>query len=151
MLDPTLLRGQLAETAARLQATRGFAPPLTPVAFRAAVGIDADVRAIQPRITYLDNSRLFGANIGFTMMLPIVQRHADFTLTAPDLGLGAPIQALVQAGLNTQAAALSRPATGIGDFEMGGILHWELADNQALTLVSTFVVPSISSRSLKTL
>ena len=25
---------------------------------------------------------------------------------------------------------------------MGGILHWELADNQALTLVSTFVVPT---------
>lgn len=124
------------------QATRGFAPPVTPLTFRAKVGIDTDIRAVQPRITYLDNTRVFGANIGFTMMLPIVQRHADFTLTAPDLGLGAPTQAGVQAGLNTQAAALSRPGTGIGDLELGGILHWELADNQAMTLVTTFVVPT---------
>lgn len=109
--------------------------------YRAAVDVNIDVRAIQPRITYIDNTRWLGANLGFTMMLPIVQRHADFKLTSlvPE-----PINtgANVQAGLNDAAAALSRPATGIGDFEFGGIMHWELADNQALTLVNTFIVPT---------
>ena len=121
------------------QATRGFTNPLP---YRAKVGAEIDVRAVQPRITYIDNTRLFGANLGFTMMLPIVQRHGDFSLTAPDLGQGAGTQALVQGGLNQAAANLSRPATGIGDFEFGGIMHWELADNQALTLVNTFIVPT---------
>lgn len=123
------------------QATRGFGPGQDLPVFRAKVGIEADVRAIQPRITYLDNSRLFGANLGFTMMLPIVQRHADFTLTAP-ASLG-PAQAFIQQNaMNPTAKDLSRPGTGIGDLEFGGILHWELADNQAMTLVNTFVVPT---------
>ena len=109
--------------------------------YRAAVDVEVDVRAVQPRITYLDNTRLLGANLGFTVMLPIVQRHADFTLTSSvpepaNTGLG------VQAGLDQEAARLSRPGTGIGDLELGGILHWELADNQAMTLVTTFVVPT---------
>ncbi|MEK8085770.1 transporter [Aquabacterium sp. A3] len=115
-------------------------PPFVP-AFTAALDIDTNVRAVQPRITYLDNTRLWGANIGFTMMLPIVQRHADFSLTAPAGAFG-PFQSTVQAGLDAQAAQISGHVSGIGDFEMGGILHWELADNQAMTLVTTFVVPT---------
>jgi hypothetical protein len=120
------------------QATRGVTIPqgLTVIRFRAQVGAELDVRAIQPRITYIDNTRWLGANLGFTMMLPIVQRHGDFTLTAPaPFGGTQPI-------LDGVAANLSRPATGIGDFEFGGIMHWELADNQALTLVNTFIVPT---------
>jgi hypothetical protein len=119
------------------QATRGFTMAQSfPTDFRAQVGADIDVRAIQPRITYIDNTRWLGANLGFTMMLPIVQRHGDFTLTPPASLAG------LQPTLNGIAANLSRPATGIGDFEFGGIMHWELADNQALTLVNTFIVPT---------
>jgi hypothetical protein len=120
------------------QATRGVTIPQesTVTRFRALVDAEIDVRAIQPRITYIDNTRWLGANLGFTMMLPIVQRHGDFTLTAPGPFAG------FQPVLNSVAAELSRPASGIGDFEFGGIMHWELADNQALTLVNTFIVPT---------
>lgn len=126
------------------QATREFrtSAPLPVVPFRAKVGVDLNVRAVQPRITYIDNTRWLGANLGFTMMLPIVQRQGDFSLTAPNLGFGEAAQAGAQDKLNTAAAGLSRSGNGIGDFEFGGIMHWELADNQALTLVNTFIVPT---------
>jgi len=133
------LKGDDGKDATRRAATSA---PLPPTVFRAKLGIDTDVRAIQPRITYLDNTRLFGGNIGFTMMLPLVQRQADFSLTAPDLGFGAGAQGAVQAGLDTRARAISGRVTGIGDLEIGGIIHWELADNQAMTLVNTFVIPT---------
>lgn len=109
--------------------------------YRANVGLEADVRAIQPRITYIDNTRIFGGNVGFTMMLPLVQRKGEFTLasTVPE-PFNTGFQ--VQAGLDAEAALLSGRVTGIGDLEFGGIVHWELADNQALTLVNTFVVPT---------
>lgn len=133
------LKGDDGKDATRRAATSA---PLPVTVFPAKLGIDTDVRAIQPRITYLDNTRLFGGNIGFTMMLPIVQRQADFSLTAPPLGFGSGAQAAVQAGLDARAKAISGRVTGIGDLEIGGIVHWELADNQALTLVNTFVVPT---------
>lgn len=109
--------------------------------YRAKVGLEADVRAVQPRLTYLDNTRLFGGNIGFTMMLPLVQRKGNFTLTS---GVPEPLNSIfqVQAGLNEVADGLSGRVTGIGDLEIGGIIHWELADNQAMTLVNTFVIPT---------
>ncbi len=52
MLDPTLLRTQLAETAARLQATRGYA--LDVAAFEA---LEAERKAIQIRTQDLQNLR----------------------------------------------------------------------------------------------
>jgi hypothetical protein len=125
------------------QATRGFTTAQGfPLNFRAKVGAEIDVRAIQPRITYIDNTRWLGANLGFTMMLPIVQRHGDFSLTAPALPVLPIQQAGIQGILDAQAGLLGRSAAGIGDFEVGGIMHWELADNQALTLVNTFIVPT---------
>lgn len=114
----------------------------TPIPFDSKVDIDADVRAIQPRITYIDNTRVFGGNLGFTVMLPVVQREGKFALTPPDFGFGPLYQAAVQGVLDAQAKALSGRVSGIGDLEIGGIVHWELADNQAMTLVNTVVVPT---------
>jgi seryl-tRNA synthetase len=52
MLDPVLLRGQLADTAARLQATRGFAVDVA--AFDA---LEAERKQIQTRTQELQNLR----------------------------------------------------------------------------------------------
>ena len=52
MLDPTLLRAQLADTAARLQATRGF--HLDVMALEA---LEAERKAIQTRTQELQNQR----------------------------------------------------------------------------------------------
>ena len=52
MLDPTLLRGQLAETAARLQATRGFALDVP-----ALERLEAERKQIQTRTQELQNLR----------------------------------------------------------------------------------------------
>ncbi|HEU0153566.1 MAG TPA: serine--tRNA ligase [Arenimonas sp.] len=52
MLDPTLLRGQLADTAARLQATRGFALDVA-----ALERLEAERKQIQTRTQELQNLR----------------------------------------------------------------------------------------------
>jgi len=52
MLDPTLLRGQLAETAARLKATRGFDLDVA-----ALESLEAERKQIQTRTQELQNLR----------------------------------------------------------------------------------------------
>ena len=52
MLDPSLLRGQLAETAARLQATRGYALDVA-----ALESLESERKQIQGRTQELQNLR----------------------------------------------------------------------------------------------
>ena len=52
------------------QATNAIAG--APAQYRAAVGIDADTVALQPRVTYLGTNHFLGANVGFTAKLPMV-------------------------------------------------------------------------------
>src|SRR5690606_25119065 len=51
---------------------------------RAKVGIETDTYAVLPRLTYISTTRLLGANVGLTAMVPVVKRKADFVLTSTD-------------------------------------------------------------------
>lgn len=128
------------------------ATPITaPVAvpgLRSKVDVDTDTYAALPRFTYLSTTRVFGANLGFTIMLPLVKRKADFT--ASPVFAGTPLalasagqQAAVTAGINARVdATFDGNETGIGDLEMSPVFHWEIGDNQSLNFAPTIVLPT---------
>ncbi len=121
------------------QATNAI--PGAPAQYRAAVGIDADTVALQPRVTYLGTNHFLGANVGFTAMLPMVKRKGTFTLTVPS--------AFESAYPGTQATLsgyaqnyMNGSVDGLGDIEVSPILHWEIGDHQAVTMAPTLVLPT---------
>ena len=115
---------------------------------RSKVAIDADTYAILPRLTYLSARRVLGANVGFTAMLPVVNRRANFTATpnfagTPYAGAAAGFAPSVTAGINGRIdATQDGDQTGLGDLEVSPLLHWEIGDHQAVTFAPTVVLPT---------
>lgn len=118
----------------------------------------ADVYAMLPRLTYISSQQVFGGNLGFTMMLPLVLRQTSLslggaaldpaavtrlnTVLGPTLG-GAANTALtnnVNNGLSARNARASN--IGIGDFEFAPLVHWELSENQAISFAPTIILPT---------
>lgn len=114
--------------------------------FRADTTIKADNRALLPRVTYLDSTRFLGANVGFTAMLPLVQRKATFGAFAPAGVNGATVidgnGTTINQALAARASAQNGSEIGIGDFEFAPVLHWEIGDHQAVTFTPTIVLPT---------
>lgn len=116
---------------------------------RSNIGIDADTYALLPRLTYLSAHRLLGANVGFTVMLPVMNRRANFT-AAPNYagtpyasGAAAASQPQVTAGINARVdATQDGDQSGLGDLEVSPVLHWEIGDHQAVTFAPTVVLPT---------
>lgn len=131
------LKGDDGQT--EVKATAGPGPY---AALRSEVGIKADTYALLPRVTYLDNKQFLGANIGFTVMLPLVKRKAVFT-SSPLYGeLGLPANAALSADIQSNFNRLNGSEMGIGDIEMSPLLHWEIGDHQAVTFAPTIVLPT---------
>ncbi|MFW9616780.1 SphA family protein [Aquabacterium sp.] len=128
--------------------------------------LKAETYALQPRVTYLGTNRLFGANVGFTAMLPLVRRKLDLSaqdVSVPDafrtsitgvltamnggnaaLGGAAAAGAIgnIQAGVAAKVSAASSATLGFGDVEVSPVLHWEIGDHQAVTFAPTIVLPT---------
>ncbi len=107
---------------------------------RALNGINADTYAALPRFTYLSTTRFLGANLGFTVMLPLVKRDGQFSatvITSNPLVAGA-----LNPVLKARADAQSGSESGLGDLELSPVLHWEIGDNQALNFAPTIVLPT---------
>ncbi|WP_294638119.1 transporter [uncultured Aquabacterium sp.] len=105
--------------------------------------LHADARAALNRITYISTERLLGGNLGFTVMIPLVQRKADlsvsnFTLHPALAGSAGAITANVSAAANAQDSK----ATGLGDIELSPVIHWEIGDHQSASFAPTIVVPT---------
>ena len=114
-------------------------------AIRANTTIKADNRALLPRVTYLDAARFLGANVGFTAMIPLVQRKATFGASAPSPYGGFPsgVGSLTLDQLLASRSALQNGSEiGLGDFEFAPLLHWEIGDHQAVTFTPTIVLPT---------
>ncbi|KGM41007.1 hypothetical protein JY96_15715 [Aquabacterium sp. NJ1] len=111
---------------------------------RSEIGIKADTYALLPRVTYLDNHQILGANVGFTVMLPLVKRKALFT--ASPIFAGSTVPSIAQPGytssINAQVAGQNGSEMGIGDIEVSPVLHWEIGDHQAVTFAPTIVLPT---------
>jgi hypothetical protein len=99
----------------------------------------AEAYIVQPRITYVSSERLWGAHLGFTAMLPMIQRATSLGNVSPSSPLGLSSVPSVNASL---AAAKNGSHYGVGDLEMAPILNWTIGDNQTLTLAPTIVFPT---------
>lgn len=114
---------------------------------RSKIDINADTYALLPRITYLSPRRVLGANIGFTAMLPVMNRRANFTASpifagTPYAGIAA-AQPLITSGINARIdTTQDGDQSGLGDLEVSPVLHWEIGDHQAVTFAPTVVLPT---------
>lgn len=105
--------------------------------------IHADARAALTRLTYISTERLWGGNLGFTVMIPLVQRKADLSVSnvsvhpalAGNLGP-------ISSNIATLANAQDSKSTGIGDIELSPVIHWEIGDHQSASFAPTIVVPT---------
>lgn len=138
------LRGGNATTAT---AATPITTPSVPN-LRSQIRVVADTYAALPRLTYLSTTRVLGANLGFSMMLPVVKRQADFTGSPVFEGTAlasasANQKAAITGGINANLATTSDgKETGLGDLELSALLHWQLADNQAFSIAPTIVLPT---------
>jgi hypothetical protein len=111
---------------------------------RSRIDAKADNQALLPRLTYLGTDRFWGANVGFTAMLPLVRRKATFAAT-PDFtnstvpgGFQPSYAATIQGLVGSQNGS----QIGLGDAEISPVLHWEIGDHQAVTFAPTLVLPT---------
>jgi hypothetical protein len=130
----------------------GVTPPLPPsglkIPYSAPIShFRAEAYVLLPRLTYISSQKWLGANMGFTVMLPMVERqtsiHADTSLNAPYTAFGAtPTGAAIINGVNSTVSARSGSNTGVGDLEMAPVFHWEIGDHQSATLTPTVIFPT---------
>ena len=99
----------------------------------------AEAYIVQPRITYISSERLWGAHLGFTAMLPMIQRATSLGNVSASNPLGNSSVPIVNAQL---AAAKNGSHYGVGDLEMAPVLNWVIGDNQTITLAPTIVFPT---------
>jgi hypothetical protein len=115
---------------------------------RSAIDVKADTVALLPRFTYLSSTRVLGANVGYTVMLPLVNRRAEFRATpifagTPYATVAAAAQPSLTAGINANLANTQNgDQTGLGDMEVSPLFHWEIGDNQAISVAPTVVLPT---------
>lgn len=110
---------------------------------RSEVDAKVDNYALLPRITYLDSTRVLGANVGLTVMLPLILRKGQFEGT-PLYPAGTPlfVQGLVTPGVQAKIAGQNGKEMGLGDIEVSPLMHWEIGDHQAVTFAPTLVLPT---------
>ena len=111
-------------------------------ALRSEVSVKADTYALLPRVTYLDTKQVLGANIGFTVMLPLVKRKAVFTANPLYGQLGLPANSALTTNIQSHFSQLNGSEMGIGDVELAPLMHWEIGDHQAVTFAPTIVLPT---------
>lgn len=112
--------------------------PLSPASFKVN-RFRAEAYIVQPRITYVSSERLWGAHLGFTAMLPMIQRATSLghVQAIPSAFAGG------EASVNTDLAnRINGSHYGVGDLEMAPILNWAIGDNQTVTLAPTIVLPT---------
>ena len=127
----------------------------------------ADAYVALPRVTYISTQKFLGAHVGFTAMVPLVERQTSLegqtVFTDRSAAINAGVLAAtgnaavasgvtsgvisgVQSSVNSTAAATlaSRNGsnTGIGDLEFAPVLNWEIGDHQTATLTPTLILPT---------
>lgn len=106
--------------------------------------LHADARAALNRLTYISTERLFGGNLGFTVMIPLVQRKADLSVSNFTLhpGLAGNAAAITTNIANMANAQDSKSSGMLGDIELSPVIHWEFGDHQSASFAPTIVLPT---------
>jgi hypothetical protein len=113
-----------------------------------------DVNALLPRLSFMSSKTLFGATVGGTIMLPLIEKRAiasvkgvSTTIDAPGLppavlaGLQQVFDTVGPAQANEIAGANTNNEYGFGDLEISPILRWA-TDNSQLLFITTLVAPT---------
>lgn len=116
-----------------------------------------NVYGLLPRLSYMSSTTFLGATIGGTVLLPLVNKGSNASVTSVSTTLGGPVlpgipaanQAGIIAAVNASAAqsggvltnANSNKTFGPGDLEVSPILRWAGEATQTL-LVLTTVLPT---------
>jgi hypothetical protein len=111
-----------------------------------------NVNGLLPRLSYMSATTFLGATLGGTVLLPLVNKGSEASVTSLNTTLNgiaatlpAPNQAgliaLVNSGANAQAGALtaanSNKTWGMGDLEFSPILRWSTEATQTLFVLTT--------------
>lgn len=111
-----------------------------------------NVNGLLPRLSYMSSKTFLGATLGATVLLPIVNKGSEASVTSINTtltGLAATLPpanqagllALVNAGAAQQAGALvtanSNKTWGMGDLEFSPILRWSTEATQTLFVLTT--------------
>ena len=111
-----------------------------------------NVNGILSRLSYMSATTVFGATLGGTVLLPLVNKGSEVSvqgistaLSGPVLGAPGPEQAALIAGVNQQtgvalgdvASANSNKTWGPGDIEFSPILRWSTEATQTLFILTT--------------
>jgi hypothetical protein len=113
-----------------------------------------DVDALLPRLSFMSSKTLFGATIGGTVMVPLIQKRSGAvvkgvttTIDAPGLppaivgGLQQVFDKVGPVQANEIADANSNTEYGFGDLEISPILRWA-TDNSQVLFITTLVTPT---------
>ena len=115
-----------------------------------------NVNGLLPRLSYMSATTFLGATIGGTVLLPLVNKGSEASVTSINTTLNgiaatlppanqAGLLALVNHGATTQANALtaanSNKTWGMGDLEISPILRWSTETTQTLFVLTT-VIPT---------
>lgn len=112
--------------------------------------IKVDVTALLPRLTYMSTTQLWGATVGYTALLPLIQKKSTVGLdsvstTYSPVAPPAPFDTLIAAGAAQTAATNATNANGsnfgVGDLEVGVMLRWQKDENQVL-VVPNLILPT---------
>ncbi len=115
-----------------------------------------NVNGLLPRLSYMSATTFLGATLGGTVLLPLVNKGSEASVTSINTtltGIAATLPAPNQAGLvalvnhgatlqaNALTAANSNKTWGMGDLEFSPILRWSTEATQTLFVLTT-VVPT---------
>jgi len=129
---------------AKVQSGSTTVTGLGTIPYSAKLDYSADTVALQPRLTYLSANQLWGANLGMTVMLPLVYRKLDLSASSVTLGttVPEPYATAIKSGVASNIAGLSGSVFGLGDLEFSPIMHWEIGDHQHVTFAPTIIIPT---------
>lgn len=118
--------------------------PIVPIGsgLNAQLGARVRVDVMVPRLAYISNEKVFGANVGVIALVPYLRKRQSFTLEGlfPP-GFPAATAAGVQNQLNEQAASLGGSRGAWGDFEFAPVLSW-YTDRVNFVFAASVIVPT---------
>ncbi|GAB3264477.1 SphA family protein [Chitinimonas naiadis] len=101
------------------------------------------------RLSYMSNTQVLGAQLGFTALLPLLRKKTDVTIERADSqitpasleALGPVVRAAALQSARGIARTNSNSSTGIGDLELAPMLRWS-TDNSQWMFVPAIVLPT---------
>jgi hypothetical protein len=148
--------GHVTSTSAAVTPLSAFGVPIPNATATTTVtsGTRLGVVGWLPRLSYLSQDKVLGAQIGFTALLPLLQKKSSVSIKSVTTTVDAPglpdanqqfIIGALNAGYTAAgdqlAAANSNSRMGIGDLELSPMMRWS-GDSSQVLFIPTIVFPT---------